>query len=279
VWLAASTGVRGGASRLPRWEGRVAILTGRGPSEVDLWTASLRQSEEVVAVFAAVLSEDERIRAGRFRFAPDRDRFVVARGLLRALLAAYVGRDPADLRFAHGRYGKPSLVDPAATSLQFNVAHSRDRALFAVGRSREVGVDLEAIRPDLEIEELSRLSLTKREHDLLAKLPPDRRRERFVTLWTRKEALAKAIGLGLALPFDRVDSAESGTPGCHARWDGLVLDGRTWSIRSLDVEPGYAAALAIEGDGAGVCFQAWPNDVCGPPSLTEAISKCLTPCR
>jgi 4'-phosphopantetheinyl transferase len=205
-----------------------------------------------------MLSPDERARADRFRSPRDRDRFVAARGLLRSILAGYLDRDPAALRFAYGPFGKPELAEGAGVLLRFNVAHAGDRALYAVAWGRQVGVDLEPVRADLEIAEVAELALTPDERDLIDSLPPERRPECFAALWTRKEALAKATGLGLGLPFDRLDAGGVGDPATRTVCDDLLPDGRRWSLRSLDVGPGFAAALAVEGDGVGVSWRTWP---------------------
>jgi 4'-phosphopantetheinyl transferase len=232
--------------------------TGGASDTVHLWGASLRVSPGTLASLDAVLSGDERQRADRFRFARDRDRFVAGRGLLRTILGGCLGLRPADLRFAYGSFGKPELADAAGVSLRFNIAHAGDRALYAVAWGRQVGVDLEPVRADLEIAEVAELALTPDERDLIDSLPPERRPECFAALWTRKEALAKATGLGLGLPFDRLDAGGVGDPATRTVCDDLLPDGRRWSLRSLDVGPGFAAALAVEGDGVGVSWRTWP---------------------
>jgi len=219
--------------------------------EVHLWWAALRVPPERLARLEALLTGDERTRADRFRFARDRARFVAARGTLREILGRYLDREPAALRFAYGAHGKPALAE-TSTGLRFNLAHSGDAALFAVRWERDIGVDLEPARTDLDLGELAAIVLTPGERALLAAAPPDRRHELFAALWTRKEALAKATGLGLALPFDRVAAAPLGDLADWIEPDGPFLGDRRWSLRSLDVGPGFAAALAVEGDGVEV---------------------------
>ncbi|MBA3413818.1 MAG: phosphopantetheinyl transferase, partial [Chloroflexia bacterium] len=135
-------------------------------AEVHLWWASLRVPPERLARLEALLTGDERTRADRFRFARDRARFVVARGMLREILGRYLDRDPAALRFAYGAHGKPALAE-TSTGLRFNLAHSGDAALFAVRWERDIGVDLEPVRTDLDLGELAAIVLTPGERALL----------------------------------------------------------------------------------------------------------------
>ena len=99
-----------------------------------------------------LLSDDEKLRADRFVRRRDRARWIVAHGVLRHLLGRYCGVEPRAIAFVHGAAGKPSLAQAGAhgTTTTFNLAHSHDRALLAVSRDREIGVDLEQVRDDFD---------------------------------------------------------------------------------------------------------------------------------
>ena len=131
----------GGATWLPAPE-RPAL----DGDEVHVWRASLDTSKPRVSALLSTLSNDEAERARRFRFRKHRDRYVVGRGVLRAVLAQYLDTPPDRLRFCYSEHGKPSLAGEAA--LRFNVSHSDALALYAIAGSRELGVDLERRRND-----------------------------------------------------------------------------------------------------------------------------------
>src|ERR1700730_18249872 len=80
-----------------------------GPREVHIWAIALDQPSARVSAFSDTLSPDEQIRAGRFHFDRDRNRFIVGRGWLRALLGQYLGCAPAQLQFDYGNRGKPAI--------------------------------------------------------------------------------------------------------------------------------------------------------------------------
>jgi 4'-phosphopantetheinyl transferase len=115
------------------------------PGAIHVWLAYLDDGYGDPVLSASVMSADEQARARRFVFEKDRRRFSAARVLLRMLLARYVGTDPAELRFATGGHGKPSL-EGFESAPAFNVSHSQDVAVIAVSRAGDVGVDVEAIR-------------------------------------------------------------------------------------------------------------------------------------
>jgi len=210
-----------------------------GADEVQIWQASLTCPREETAELAGLLSDAERERAAAFRFARDRDRYVVGRGLLRRLLGGYLRTDPAGIRIDVGEHGKPSLA-VESTSLRFNVSHCRDLVVFAVCRDREIGVDVEWEHDDLDIDRLARRLFTPAEQSRLGATPAQRRTALFTTLWTRKEAILKALGTGLTLEANRVEAL----PGRRPR----VLDAdpeTSWSITGLATRPGFRAAVAV----------------------------------
>jgi 4'-phosphopantetheinyl transferase len=218
-----------------------------------------------MARLCQVLSADERDRAARFHFDRDRRRFMAGRGLLRLILARYLDRPPGSLRLSYGPRGKPALAESRGTPpLRFNVSHAAGLALYAVGRDRELGVDVERIAPELEAGIAERF-FSPREVAALARVPPDRRSESFFACWTRKEAYVKAKGDGLALGLDQFDvSLAPGEPAALLHVDGDPGETVRWSLLALDPGTGYAAALAVEGAGWRLSCLDWPPCCSGP---------------
>ncbi|PZW25450.1 4'-phosphopantetheinyl transferase [Thermosporothrix hazakensis] len=219
--------------------------------EVHVWQARITLAatakDPLVQPFRAVLAPDERERADRFFFEKDRVCFTVARGLLRMLLANYLLCRPEAIRFSYTSYGKPFLAEPRST-LQFNISHSRDLALFSFTHERAVGVDIEYMR-DVEFAALAAHSFSAHEQETLRSLPPELVRQGFYNCWSRKEAYIKARGLGLSLPLGSFDvSLRPGEPAqLLASREEPPQDITRWQMVALDVAPEYAAALAVEG--------------------------------
>jgi 4'-phosphopantetheinyl transferase len=192
----------------------------------------------LVEKFEETLADDERVRANRFRRLRDRHRFIITRGSLRTILSGYLQTGPSQLRFRYGTHGKPALAEPLANGVRFNVSHSDNLALIAVARDGEVGIDVEAIRADFDIEGIAGQYFSSAELALIDSAPAHRKPELFFTCWTVREAYLKAYGVGFSAPVDRVD----------------VLN-RQWSQRVIPV-PGYAAALVTEGPEREIeCWQ------------------------
>lgn len=196
-------------------------------------------------VDASDLSADERARAGRFVFGTDRDRFIAGRAWVRRHMAAILGRPARALRLIADTHGKPGLDDPDRP-IAFNVSHTRQRITLAVARD-PVGIDIENRVPD-DLDGVADLVMSPSERTAFAALATDRlRRAAFVRLWTRKEALLKAIGTGL-LTEPRTATVGLGPPDDTPE---TVADphvpARAWTVRSFRAGADTVGAVALAG--------------------------------
>ncbi len=176
----------------------LAGVAAPGAREVHLWQAALDVSPQRTATLAATLSAAENRRAARLRRPDDRARYIAAHGWLRRLLAHYLDADPAALAFKSTAHGKPRLADPTLRWLHVNLSHSAARAAFAVTRNRDVGVDIEQVRDDVDIDGIAHRYFTNHQRAALAAMAHAERTRAFFAHWTRHEALLKAAGSGLA---------------------------------------------------------------------------------
>ncbi|MDT8306295.1 MAG: 4'-phosphopantetheinyl transferase superfamily protein [Anaerolineae bacterium] len=233
--------------------------------EVHVWLVTLDRPEARVAALAAQLSADELERAERFYRERARNRFIVARGLLRTIVGSYLDAPPPSLRFALNAHGKPVLASHAAAALSFNISHSSGLALFAMTKERAVGVDIERLRSDLDYKRLARRFFSPAEFAQFAALPEEVKRDAFFHCWTRKEAYIKGQGVGIALGLDSFDvSLEPDTPArlLATRPDAAEAD--QWQLRSLEPAPGYAAAVAVRGRNWQLRCWRWPDEEADP---------------
>ena len=157
-----------------------------------------------------VLDAEEKARAARFVRARDRRRFARCRAALREILGGLLGEQPESLRFRAAARGKPEL-DPADTPggrspVRFNVSHSSDLALIAVCRDRELGVDLEHIRPMGEAARIVESFFSVAEQAEFAAIAGPSQSAAFIRGWTRKEAILKGLGVGIAGLADRYET-------------------------------------------------------------------------
>jgi len=225
-------------------------------NDIHVWRAALDQPTSCFQQLAQSLCAQERVRAERFYFERDRKHFVVGRGILRTILGLYLGIEPSQLQFYYGPRGKPALTETYGGGwLRFNLSHSQGLALYAVTRDREIGIDIEHIRPMPEAEQIAVRFFSVQENAVFRTLPPSQKQTAFFNCWTRKEAYIKALGDGLALPLDQFDVSLA--PGEPARLLSIKGDRAItrWFLQELTPAPDYVAALAVEGQGW--CLTCW----------------------
>src|SRR5580704_8559544 len=157
----------------------------------------------------SVLSREERSAAERYRFEIDRNRYVACRAELRRILGACANLPPDRVSFGYGGAGKPFFANGRELRIRFNLSHSGDCALIAVGIGCEVGIDVEKVRADVDHEAVARRFFTANERGFMFALDPMCRATAFYQCWTRKEAWMKAVGTGLCDPLDRYDVSAS----------------------------------------------------------------------
>lgn len=211
--------------------------------EIHVWHLNLAVAPTDRDALGGVLTAAERHRCSQFRSDLHKQRFIATQGALRCLLSCYTGIAPHAIQFERNEHGKPRLAGTEPDrGLVFNVSHSGDHALFAVGVEMALGVDLEIRRPLTHIEGLVERCFAPSEQDHWRSLPPSRQSAAFFDVWTRKEAFIKAVGRGLGLGLTRCVLAFDDIP----HWERIPEScGKPaeWSLRNLDLGENVSAAL------------------------------------
>lgn len=212
---------------------------------VHVWPLMLSGSEAARQTCAEVLSPAELERARRFFHERDRLAFVFSHGLMRHVLAAYTGIEPAKLEFFAGEFGKPRLDN----DVKFNLSHSHGRALLAVTGAREIGADIEQSNPGKDLLSIAANYFFGPEFEAIRDAGEAGRTEAFFRYWTAKEAVLKGHGTGLGLPLDafhvRFDERFE-TAHVQSLDENLLEAG--WFVRCLRCEAGWQAAVAARTD-------------------------------
>jgi 4'-phosphopantetheinyl transferase len=177
---------------------------------------------------------------------------------IRQLLAAYAGPDAPEVD--RGEHGKP-LFRGRASMLGFSWSHSRDTALFAVGRGPlgfEVGVDVERIRPRVRAIELAQRFFAPDETEWLKGVSEDRLLNAFLALWTAKEAVLKAHGGGLVYGLHRVSFAPDGYYLAPSVFDGEIGPADAWQVSRVELDEGLVGSVAWRGEDRFVRVFTFP---------------------
>jgi 4'-phosphopantetheinyl transferase len=216
--------------------------------EVQLWRIQLSDAANPGDHYSSLLSPLEQAHAERYRHDQAREHFTIGRACLRILLGNAVGTDPRTVEISAGVHGKPETPAIGGQSIFFNVGHSKDTILIALGRQGALGVDVEYFDRKVDIMEVASCNFTKKETASLASITdPGARARLFYRYWTRKEALAKADGRGLLLSLSSFDVSHEST-NLHPVRVSKSPDGggKLYFVSDLDLGNEAAAALALE---------------------------------
>ena len=212
---------------------------------IALWLCYLDRASADVANLSPSLSAQEHARAERFGTALLRRRWIAGRATLRSLLGHTLKVDPAAVRLRRSVRGRPELDGDYA--VDFNVSHTSDTALIVIATGMQdgthVGIDIEREDRRINADGLARKFLTARERAEIAPLAADVRRERFLRLWTCKEAMSKATGDALSAPFRHMDITLDGGPRLVA--GPMPYAPAAWQLVAAGTPPGLIATLAI----------------------------------
>lgn len=206
---------------------------------------------------AGLLDPGETARADRFLRDEDRARFIASHAALRLVLARALATQAATLGFRQDAKGRPFLAG-AGGDLDFNLSHSGDCALVGLVRGARIGVDVEVRRPLSDALRIARAHFAPDEAESLATLPSPAREEAFFALWTRKEAVVKASGIGLS---GSLAAFSVTVPPSPPRLHRPASECGRWTLDTIEAGPGHAATAAVMGGGARFLIerlgQAW----------------------
>jgi len=209
--------------------------------DIQIWSASLEAED--CSLFIHLLSEDEKNRAAQLKSSAAACQQIISRGILRLLLGNYTGLNPKELVFDNSPFGKPFLRNPANSEIYFNLAHSANMLLFAFGKGKHVGIDVEKIEEKINFKVISPLVFTYKEQLSLSRsMDPI---HDFYVLWTAKEAILKVSGRGFSYPVNQFSVVISKGMPCLPLISEELTGGCSCSLSSFSPANGYSAAIAV----------------------------------
>lgn len=217
---------------------------------IHVWRYTLDLPSSQRESLLGILSPDELERAGKFYFDKDRNRFIAARGILRKILGIYLNEDPNLIHFEYAEFGKPELKSGSyLPKLSFNLSHSENIALFAIASEGNLGIDVEHIRYDMEIEPLASRFFSEGEIRVLEMAKGKLQKDIFFQFWTRKEAFLKATGKGLSFPMENCDvSSANDRDFSNVIFQSKMIGFPNWYVMDLKPEKGYTAAVVADNE-------------------------------
>ncbi len=230
-------------------------------NEIHLWAVDLDWSERELDRGYCLLNKKEQQQADRFLVSHARDQYIASHATLRQLLSAYEDVPTEALEFGAGEHGKPYLK--GNSDLEFNLSHTRGRALIGLTRAGPIGVDIEHHRPGIEIGALAQRFFAPIEYQQLMQSQESDRFLVFYRIWTRKEAFIKATGQGLSFGLNNFTVClQPQRHDCLLTVNDSAKLARQWSLGSVLYEEGpYSAAYAAHGSSFSIQAHKWSRDL------------------
>jgi 4'-phosphopantetheinyl transferase len=223
---------------------------------------NIKELVSLTPYLCSLLNKSEQAKANEFHFIEDKQRYILARGLLRVLLGCYLDIRPENLQFNFNMYGKPYLIDH---DIHFNISHSKDMVLFAFNRHNPVGVDIEYSAKKYDIKNIAKNFFSEKEYQLLKNLDALAGNRLFYDMWTAKESYIKAIGMGLSFNLADIEFSLGADNSLYFATNSHTIHPiGAWHLHQLHIFKDYAAALMIKGKKqpifiADICQLSQPN--------------------
>ncbi|SEN94312.1 4'-phosphopantetheinyl transferase [Mucilaginibacter gossypiicola] len=218
------------------WQQDLNLTTG---AHVDVWRINIANHLSFIGELTKLLLPDEINRAGRYYQEKDRQRFVMSRGALRIILGRYLGQQPEDLRFDIGPNKKPFVKTTGAT-VNYNVSHSDEWVTIAVSKTG-VGIDTEKIDRSFAYKEILADNFSEDEISFINQNNPE---EKFILLWTRKEAITKLTSQGLDERLKDIPSLD----GNHQINNKIINSSKEIKLITFKLDDNNLATLAYESE-------------------------------
>jgi len=223
----------------PSREMQIADVSQKDRSNICIYRINTNLDSAVLESFEALLTADESERANRYHNKKDHDRFIISRGSLRALLGKHLNVSPGGLKFQKTPDKKPFLE--GHSGIHFNVSHAGDWILIGLAYE-PIGVDIEFIKPGFDFRDIMAFTFTDRE--LEAVKCSHQPTETFYQIWSRKEALLKGTGKGIANGTASICCLD----GHNAVSSYQIGSTQDWQVKSFVVEAGYIGNIAVSAN-------------------------------
>jgi 4'-phosphopantetheinyl transferase len=214
-------------------------------NEIHIWQIDIETQLQYLHTYWSYLSNIEQSRASKFRFEIHKNKYIVRTAVLRILLSNYMRCQPKEIEFKIGEFGKPKLNN---SNLGFNLSHSKNKAIIAISKHLQLGVDIEYIDEKIEAKQIANHYFSVEDRKQLYALNDEKLADGFFNIWTKKEAFIKAIGTGLTYPLDSFDvNLDILEKNALTRLENSFAEAKEWNLFSIETFNDFKSALAYNG--------------------------------
>lgn len=231
------------------------------PGDLHLWFTSLKCTSTPLEQLKQLLSPDELARSQRFKAREAQEHFIAGRGILKQILSRYLHLPANQIQLTYESLGKPKLDESLQhiyPNLAFNLSHSHGVALYGISATSFLGVDLEHRARELSFDEIAQRFFSPAEVQEIQQAQGENKKICFYNIWTKKEALLKALGTGLHSPLSQFTvrgwPQEKIDELTHLSFDP---NAQKWRVFSLDYDPQFSVSIAMNQKPQTLYFWDW----------------------
>ncbi len=216
---------------------------------IQIYYFNLKKIKVNKSTLTSILSKKEVDRANKFKFEKDRNKFIISRGILRELISKINNIDPKKIKYNINIYGKPFISNENGYRLKFNLSHSGELVIYAFSHESEIGIDIEILDSSINHLELAKNYFTNNEINYLSESQNSQKlSENFFRVWTRKEALLKAVGTGLFSDLKKIETLNDIIKLKDLPSEVRINFSSNWNITDLEINTNYKTAIAYGGN-------------------------------
>lgn len=221
-------------------------------NEIHIYWTNTSIYKKYIFHVASTLSNTEIEIAGKYKFKRDKERYLISRYLLKKILSGYTDIPANNIIIKNSFYGKPEIENEL--KIKFNLSHSGDKIVFAFTLNNEIGIDIEKIEFSVNHMEIAENYFSEDEIFLLKKQKEDIVNN-FYYIWTRKEALLKAIGVGMLPDLKKISAIKNYfLPDLELKEINLNKE-KVWYIESIDIDNSYKTSIAYKGQTKNIMIK------------------------
>ncbi|WP_337865645.1 4'-phosphopantetheinyl transferase superfamily protein [Ignavibacterium sp.] len=212
-------------------------------NEIHIYTLNFSEDNSLLEKYNHLLSVDERKKIDQYKFPNDRKRASETFIYRRLIISNYLAVNPLMIEFNKTIFGKPVLIEPQNSGLQFNYSHTERKFLFALSKNSEIGVDIEFIKAFTDIDSLSEKYFSNDEFSFYKALSTyELKLNFFYRVWTRKEALHKGIGTGINDEMKNISVIDNDDPNKSEL--SIDFNNQIWQIEDLQLQDNFIGSIA-----------------------------------
>ncbi|KAB8031077.1 4'-phosphopantetheinyl transferase family protein [Fluviispira multicolorata] len=228
-------------------------------SDIHLWRVRLSQEERLLQNLTKFLTYEEVEKANKFYKNIDKIRYIFARSILKLLISNYLSLDAKNIHFSYSKYFKPFLaINKNLLNLKFNMTHAGNWISYAFTLEDEIGIDIEEYKNDFDMTGSAKLVFSPEEFCLWQELPENEKCASFFHIWSCKEAIMKAIGLGFHYPPEKITVSINPFIPCSFIEDKNCNHNLSdWTLEKFNIDNNYSAAFAIKKKNINLSLFEW----------------------